>query len=134
MRHVAEERGLSHLLEIDSAGTAAYHAGEPPDRRATAAAKKRGITLSGRARQFRREDFERFDWVLAMDAENLADLEAIQPAGSGAKLMLFRKRDPEAAPGAGVPDPYYGGAHGFDEVLDICERTCRAWLDTFAKE
>jgi protein-tyrosine phosphatase len=133
MRHMVAERNQEHLFEIDSAGTAAYHAGEPPDRRATAAAKKRGIVLSGWARQFRPADFDRFDWVLAMDSDNFEDLTAIKPAGSGAKLHLFREFDPSAPPGAGVPDPYYGGARGFDEVLDICERACAAWLDAIAE-
>lgn len=128
MRHVLQHEGLSDAVHVDSAGTAAYHAGEAPDRRSTAAAKRRGVVLSGRARQFRREDWQRFDLILAMDRENFADLEATRPTDARGRLVLFRDFDDQAPPGAEVPDPYYGGERGFDEVLDICERACRGLL------
>jgi len=115
-------------LEVDSAGTAEYHVGEPPDRRTVAAARRRGYDLGGlRARQVQRADFDRFDFVLAMDRSNLAELESHRPAGATARLALFM----EFAPGGEVlevPDPYYGGIEDFERVLDLCEVAARGLL------
>lgn len=113
---------------LDSAGTGAYHVGERPDRRSSEAAKRRSITLSGRARQFHASDFDQFDYVLAMDADNLAALKHIVPASFQGVLALFRDFDESAGPNAGVPDPYFGGEVGFEEVLDQCERAARGLL------
>lgn len=135
MRHLVREAGLDQEIEIDSAGTAAYHAGEPPDARATAAARDRGIELSGQARQFRPGDWERFDYVLAMDLSNLDDLRSRAPDPSVLpKLRLLRSFDPEAKRHASVPDPYYGGDEGFDDVIDMCEVACRGLLRHIVKE
>ncbi len=135
MRHLVGEEGLEGRIEIDSAGTAAYHAGEPPDRRATLTARRRGIELSGRARQFKPRDWERFDYVLAMDSSNFRDLERAAPSSAARdKLSLLRAFDPATPSGADVPDPYYGGDAGFDEVLDLCEAACRGLLDHLKKE
>jgi protein-tyrosine phosphatase len=135
MRHLVREAGLGGRIEIDSAGTAAYHAGESPDRRATLTARRRGIELSGRARQFKSGDWERFDYVLAMDTSNLRDLDASAPSSAAReKLSLLRSFDPESPPDASVPDPYYGGDAGFDEVLDLCEAACRGLLEHIQKE
>jgi protein-tyrosine phosphatase len=129
MRHLLAESGLDGTVEVDSAGTGAYHAGESPDRRATSAARARGIVLSGRARQFRRADWDRFDYVLAMDSENLTDLRASVPDRALLdKLRLFRSFDPNAPDQADVPDPYYGGDKGFERVLDMCEAACRGLI------
>jgi protein-tyrosine phosphatase len=118
--------GLS--LEIDSAGTAGYHVGEPPDRRTVAAARRRGYDLAGlRARLVQPEDFERFEFVLAMDRANLAELETRRPEDARANLSLFMA----FAPGSGVaevPDPYYGGIEDFERVLDLCEVAARGLL------
>ena len=124
LRHLLEREGLSTRVEVESAGTAAYHAGEPPDRRARAAAARRGIEVSGQARRFRREDWERFDYVLAMDRDNYDDLAELAGAQHLTRLHLCRSFDAESPEGASVPDPYYGGASGFDEVLDLCEAAC----------
>lgn len=129
MRHLVERAGLTSFIEIDSAGTAAYHAGEAPDRRSRAAAAARGIQVGGTARQFRPEDWQRFDYVLAMDASNYEDLAQSAPPELLSKLSLLRSFDPASPRGAGVPDPYYGGAEGFDEVLDLCKAACAALLD-----
>ena len=130
-RHLLAERGLTADYAVESAGTGAYHVGESPDRRSTATAARRGITLQGAAARFDAEDFARFDWVIAMDAANRDDLLARAPdAEAAAKVVMLRRWDPESPDGADldVPDPYYGGAQGFDEVLDICVRSCTALL------
>jgi protein-tyrosine phosphatase len=124
------EAGLSDSYTVDSAGTGAWHEGERVDRRMRQAAERRGVTLAGVARQVRADDFERFDLVLAMDASNAQDLRAIAPPAHRDKVRLFRDFDPDD-PGQDVPDPYYGGEAGFDEVLDIVTRTGRALLATF---
>jgi protein-tyrosine phosphatase len=119
--HLVADAGLTDRVAIDSAGTAAYHAGERPDRRSLAAARARGIELPGRARQFVAADFRRFDYVIAMDRSNHADLRDLAPDDEArAKIHLFRDFDPDAPRGAEVPDPYYGGGDGFEIVLDIC--------------
>ena len=130
MRALLAEEGLADLVEIDSAGTGGWHAGEAPDRRATAAARARGITLDGAARQVRPEDFAEFDLLLAADRENLDDLRALAPPGTGHKVRLLREFDPASAgaPDLDVPDPYYGGERGFEDVLDLVEAACRGLL------
>lgn len=128
MRHLLEAEGLADRVEVDSAGTSAYHAGERPDRRATAAAARRGIALVGVARQFEREDWRHFDYVLAVDRSTQRLLEQSCPADAAHKLRLLRELDPEAPPGTEVPDPYYGGEDGFEHVLDMCEAACRGML------
>ncbi len=135
MRHLVRETGLEGAIEIDSAGTAAYHTGEAPDPRSTACAARRGIVLGGQARQFVAEDFERFDYVLAMDESNQrAMAELASTPAARAKLFLARSFDPSAPAGASVPDPYYGGPSGFDDVVDMCEAACRGLLDHIRKE
>ena len=124
MRHLVREEGLEDRIEIDSAGTGGWHAGAPPDSRATQAAARRGIALEGAARKFSVADFYRFDLILAMDAENLRDLRALAPDEEAAsKVRLLR------GPGLDVPDPYYGEGDGFELVLDQVEEACRALLD-----
>jgi protein-tyrosine phosphatase len=132
MRHLLREEGLEDEITIDSAGTGAWHVGNPPDRRATAAAAARGIVLEGAARQVRPSDFDVYDLLLVADRENLADLRAIAPGEAArAKVRLLREFDPasEGAPDLDVPDPYYGGPDGFEDVLDLVEAACRGLLD-----
>lgn len=130
MRALVRDAGLADRIAIDSAGTGAWHVGEPADARARAAARARGIELTGTARQFVRADLARFDYVLAMDRANLRALHALaRSPEERARVHLFRSFDPTAPAGAEVPDPYYGGPQGFDEVLDICERACRGLLE-----
>jgi protein-tyrosine phosphatase len=118
-----------HFL-IDSAGTANYHVGELADARSRAAAKRRGYEIRHRARQFVRSDFDQFELVCAMDADNYRDLIQLAPTPEAKeKVKLLRGFDPTARTGAEVPDPYYGGDRGFDEVIDICERACRGLLE-----
>ena len=123
MRGLVADAGLTDRIEIDSAGTGGWHAGAPPDGRSVAAAARRGIRLTGAARQVTRADFEDFDLLVAMDRENLADLSAIAPPGTGHKIRLL------LGEGRDVPDPYYGGPHGFENVLDLVETACEQLLD-----
>ena len=125
MRHLLDERGLDGEIEVASAGTGGWHAGSPPDARATEAAQARGITLEGAARQVTRSDFEDYDVLVAMDRENLADLRAIAPPGTEGKIRLLLD-------GRDVPDPYYGGPRGFEEVLDLVQAGCERLLDDLA--
>ncbi len=131
-QHLLVEAGMADGFTIDSAGTGAWHDGEPADRRMRQAAERRGIALTSIARQIQVEDFERFDHIFAMDGSNLRDLRAMAPAAHYAKIRLFRDLDPEG-PGKDVPDPYYGGVAGFDEVLDIVTRTGRVLLREFQR-
>lgn len=134
LRHLLAAEGLTAHVEVDSAGTAAYHSGESPDGRATQAAKRRGIVMEGAARQFRGPDWERFDYVLAMDRSNYEDLKESAVASHAEKLFLLRDFDPASPRRASVPDPYYGGADGFEEVLDLCDAACRGFIAHLRKQ
>ncbi len=128
LRAIAAREFPELKLEIDSAGTADYHTGDPPDRRSVAAGRRRGYDLAGlRARQVRHVDFEQFDFVLAMDRANLAALEDRRPSGAKSRVALFMEFAPEAGL-AEVPDPYYGGIEDFERVLDLCEVAARGLL------
>jgi protein-tyrosine phosphatase len=133
MRQVLREAGLESRVEIDSAGTGGWHVGEGPDRRAWAAAQRRGIELDGTARQITRSDLDAFDLVLAADADNRRDL--LRLAGEDperrAKIRLLREFDSASAQSGelDVPDPYYGGGDGFEHVLDVVDAACRGLLN-----
>lgn len=134
MRHLVREVGLEHAIAIDSAGTGSWHVGEERDRRSRAVAQKRGMPITGPARQFVRADFDRFDLVLALDEENARELRRLAPTDEArAKIHLLREFDKNATPGAEVPDPYYGGPEGFDLVFDICLAACRGLLSHLQK-
>lgn len=126
---VLARAGLDARVEVDSAGTSAAHVGEPVDARSARAAQARGYSLASRARQVVPGDFHRFDLIVAMDRSNLRALEQLRPEAARARLALFRDFDPRAEAGAEVPDPYYGGPSGFDEVLDMCERAAEGLLE-----
>ena len=132
MRALVAEAGLDGHVEIDSAGTGGWHVGDPPDARSVAAAARRGIALAGVARQVSGADFERFDLLVALDGSNASGLLAIAPDDASAeKVRLLREFD-AASVQAGdldVPDPYYGGEHGFDHVLDLVDAACCGLLD-----
>lgn len=128
-----QEQGIAGRIEVDSAGTHAYHIGEPPDRRAQVSAMKRGIDLSAqRARRIEKTDFERFDYVLAMDEENYDRLAALCPEAHQAKLKLLMDYAP-ALKQTEVPDPYYGGDNGFERVLDMVEHAAQGLLADIRK-
>jgi protein-tyrosine phosphatase len=133
MRKLVRERGLEEQVTIDSAGTGHWHVGSSPDERATAAAARRGIALEGAARQVRASDFDEYDLLLAADRENVAALRALAPDEEArAKVRLLREFDPASGGDLDVPDPYYGAAGGFDEVLDLVEAACAGLLDEVA--
>jgi protein-tyrosine phosphatase len=132
MRVLVREQGLDGRVEVDSAGTGNWHAGDPPDERAVAAARGRGIELDGAARQVTAADFDRFDLIVAMDRDNERALLALAPDDAArAKVRLLREFDPAsvAAGELDVPDPYYGGPRGFERVLDIVTAGSRGLLD-----
>ncbi len=129
-RSLVEQADRSHEFEIDSAGTHAYHVGEPPDQRSQEFAVRRGVDLSQqRARQVCDEDFERFDLILAMDHDNLRSLQRQCPAQYQHKLKLMMSYARQS-PSDVVPDPYYGGGRGFDTVLDYLEDAAQGLLQT----
>ena len=127
-REHAARAGLGGSLLIESAGTGGWHVGEPPDRRAIVHARRRGYDLAGlRARQVRRDDFTRFAWILAMDMHNLRDLVALRPPAYAGHLGLLLDFVPDVG-SREVPDPYFGGPEGFEQVLDLMERASAALL------
>ena len=131
MRHLLEHEGLTDRVELDSAGTGDWHVGSAPDARATAAARERGIALTGAARQVAPEDFARYDLLVAMDWQNQAALRSVAPDDAArAKVRRLREFDPPSVAGGelDVPDPYFGGEDGFGAVYEIVEAGCRGLL------
>ncbi len=130
MRELVRTAGLQDSIELDSAGTGAWHVGHSPDPRATASARARGIVLEGEARQVTVGDFEDFDLVLAMDRSNLRDLRALAPPEARSRVGLLREFDPASTQeDLDVPDPYYGGENGFEKVLDLVQAACAGLLE-----
>jgi len=128
-RKLVRDAGLDDRITIESRGTGDWHTGEPADARARAAAKRRGVTLDGVACRFERTDFARFDYILSMDPRVLDSLLRLARSDADRdRVYNFRAFDSDSPPDAPVPDPYYGGADGFDEVFDICEAGCRGLL------
>ena len=131
-RHHVNESGFADRIFVDSAGTHAYHVGEPPDRRAYAAAERRGISLAEiNARRVTDDDFERFDYIIAMDVDNQMRLLEQAPDEHRPKVQLFLSY--ASVSETEVPDPYYGGAAGFERVLDLVEEASRGLLETLSK-
>jgi protein-tyrosine phosphatase len=127
-RAAVAQTGLAHRIRADSAGTGDWHVGNPPDRRAIQAARRRGYDLTAlRARQVEITDFDRFGWILAMDKRNLRSLETMKPQGYGGHLGLLLDLVPDLGIRE-VPDPYYGGPDGFERVLDLVETASAALL------
>ena len=132
-RHLVEGAGLSDHIDADSAGTHAYHTNEPADRRAQAAAESRGYSLAAiRARAVQVSDFERFDYIVAMDSDNLANLTARGEPEYHDRLSLFLEYSQSSE--LEVPDPYYGGAAGFERVLDLVEDASRGLIEAIKSQ
>lgn len=125
---LVQSKGLADRITVDSAATSNLHVGNPPDPRSIATALERGVDLSDqRARQVNTADFYEFDYVLAMDAQNLSDLRAIEPRGASAHVALFLDFAPHSSENE-VPDPYYGGKAGFAKVVDLVEQASEGLL------
>lgn len=132
-RRLLKNKGMEQIVHIDSAGTHDYHLGEPPDARAQRAALRRGINLSGlRARKVEAADFERFDMLLAMDRDNLSQLQGACPRPHLPKLDLFMRYSTRFE-GEDVPDPYFGGDQGFELVLDMVEDAATGLIEVLIK-
>jgi protein-tyrosine phosphatase len=132
MRRLVREAGLEDRITIDSAGTGGWHFGSAPDERSTAAARRRGITLEGAARTVSPADFDDWDLLIAMDRDNQRELLRRAPdAAAREKVKLLREYDPASVASGEleVPDPYYGGERGFEDVLDIVDAACRGLLE-----
>ena len=135
LAHRLEEEGLSDRVRVDSAGTGAWHEGEPPDPRSTDVAMRHGVVLRGQARPVRAEDFHEFDYIFAMDRSNLRDLRYLESeSDGGAAPTLFRAFDPQQDGDLEVPDPYYGGPDGFDLMFDMIDRTSAAFVEHLVSE
>ncbi len=135
MAHRLEEEGLSDRVRVDSAGTGAWHQGEPPDPRSVEVAMRHGIALEGRARRVTVQDFHEFDYIFAMDRTNLRDLRYLESEGDGRAVpTLFRDFDPRQDGDLDVPDPYYGGPDGFDLMFEMIDRTCAAFVEHLLAE
>ncbi|NOX62235.1 MAG: low molecular weight phosphotyrosine protein phosphatase [Chloroflexi bacterium] len=133
-RQLLAEHDLSHRVQVDSAGTAGYHAGERPDRRAQQATRRRGVDISRqRSRQVRRGDCAEYDYILAMDEWNLRDLQRFCPPEHRHKIRLFLDYAPHLGVSE-VPDPYYGGDRGFEHVLDLIEEASQGLLQTIRRD
>ncbi len=127
--HIAGEESDVKQFFVDSAGTGAWHIGESPDSRMRRVAAHHGLIYDGKARQFRKNDFDRFDLILAMDTHNRTDLMRMAFTQEDRnKIHLLREFDPLGGDGVSVPDPYYGGIDGFNEVYQVIERSCRGLL------
>jgi protein-tyrosine phosphatase len=132
-KKLVSDAGLDDRIHADSAGTHAYHTGESPDRRSQAAAERRGFSLDGiRARRVTVMDFEAFDYILAMDEDNLMHMQGAADAEHHGKLRLLLEFA-ESQHERELPDPYYGGSAGFERVLDLVEEASRGLLDTVLK-
>lgn len=129
MNHLIAQRQLGDSVVCDSAGTASYHVGSPPDRRMAQAAKVYGIDLVGRARQFDVADFDRFDYILSMDQQNYRDILTLDPAGQYADRVQMICDYCRTHPDREVPDPYYGGPEGFNYVIELLLDACEGFLD-----
>ncbi|MCB9135218.1 MAG: low molecular weight phosphotyrosine protein phosphatase [Anaerolineales bacterium] len=134
-RYLVTQAKMGDAFEIASAGTGGWHVGESPDGRMRRVAAQRGLIYNGSACQFSPDDFEHYDWIIAMDRDNRANLLAqTQTQAHREKVHLMREFDPLAGRHTDVPDPYYGGLSGFEEVYDIIERACRGLFEVLQAE
>jgi protein-tyrosine phosphatase len=134
MNHLIEQNNLTGQITCDSAGTSSYHIGAPPDRRMTLAAKQQNITMQGCARQFTKADFEAFDLILAMDRDNYANICALDPAGKYQKKVRLMCDFCTHHTLKEVPDPYYGGVDGFNQVISLLQDACSGLLAQVRQE
>jgi protein-tyrosine phosphatase len=130
MRYLLQAESLHERVFVDSAGTGSWHVGSAPDRRARDEGERRGVEIAGTARQVGQSDFDEFDLLVAMDAENAAHLRAIAPSPEAAeRVVLLRAFDPATPHGPDVPDPYFGGEDGFADVYELVESACQGLIE-----
>jgi protein-tyrosine phosphatase len=130
-RVISQTQGLGSKYHLESAGTSAYHIGEPPDYRMRKIAKKHGLEYSGKARQFLKEDLNRFDLIITMDKANYQILTRMAESQEQIdRIRMMREFDPQGTHSQDVPDPYYGGLSGFEETFEIVQRSCQGLFDT----
>jgi protein-tyrosine phosphatase len=134
MNHQVAQAGLGAAIACDSAGTSSYHVGNPPDRRMSAAAQKRGFPTQGQARQFVREDFDRFDLIVAMDRDNYSNILYLDPGQEHRDRVRMMCEFASKHPDKDVPDPYYGGDAGFDYVIDLLDDACSGLLEQVRRD
>ncbi|MDX2243377.1 MAG: low molecular weight protein-tyrosine-phosphatase [Leptolyngbyaceae cyanobacterium bins.302] len=134
MNHLIDQAGLKGQIVCDSAGTSSYHIGAPPDRRMTVAATQRGIPMQGCARQFTKADFAAFDLIVAMDRDNFAEICSLDPAGSFRHKVHLMCDFCTQHTLKEVPDPYYGGQDGFNQVVDLLVDACQGLLSYVTNE
>lgn len=134
LKHFVKNAGLEDQFLIDSAGTSAYHAGEMADARMRKHAAKRNIELTSRSRQFCSSDFEKFDYILAMDYENYQNILRLDRDGRYENKIYMMNDFSALHKGTDVPDPYYGGSDGFERVLDMLEESCSLFLEKVIEE
>jgi protein-tyrosine phosphatase len=133
--HLADQAGLGASYAADSAGTGGWHVGEPPDPRMRRVAARRGLNYDGRARRFERQDFDRFDLIIPMDRDNRDHLLALaRSEADRRKVRMLRSFDPQGSPNAEVPDPYYGGIDGFEQVYQVIECSVQGLLQALQRE
>ncbi len=128
-KHMVRERNLQEHFYVDSAGTSAYHVGEPPDTRSQQVAAKHGVKLTGHSRRFTQQDFTNFDMILAMDKNNFRNIKAMAGSEHEHKVKMMREYDSPEFKGQDVPDPYYGGANGFNNNYTMLYTSCQNLLD-----
>ncbi len=134
-QHLVNLKNLSSQFNLDSSGTSAYHIGEPADSRMIMTARNYGILIDHLVRQFKRPDFERYDLIMAMDRQNYSDIIRLSSNEKDhQKVKLFREYDPKLTLVKDVPDPYFGGENGFDNVFKIVSRTCENLLSVIMKD
>lgn len=135
LREMVKSHGLHGRIEVDSAGTGAYHVGEKPNKHSIAVAQSQGIDITGqRARQLTQDDFNTFNYILAMDRQNLRDIHHVMDGSEGAHIELLLAYHPNKAISPDVPDPYYGGKDGFVDVYNLIYEACAAFLDELDHE
>ena len=134
-RKLASEAGYGDVFIVESAGTSSFHVGEAPDARMRRVAASHGLIYSGVSKKFTQHDFERFDYIIAMDRENIQDLQRLAKSDEHKqKIFPMRAFDPEGSAKDSVPDPYYGGIEGFEETYRILERSCKGLLEYLTKD
>ena len=133
-RHLTQDKGVEEKYQLDSAGTSAYHVGELPDHRMRQVAQEKGFQYTGKARQYKRSEFDQHDLTIVMDRSNLQILSSWASPEEEKKIHMMREFDPQGSANLDVPDPYYGGLDGFAKTFEIVKRSCQGLLEVLESE